>query len=853
MTQHDRQTEPPAGSRPSTIAGAGPSDGPPGSGSAIAEPPGVGPAPGPELRPDGVSRPEPSRANGARTPRPSNHRSELVDPTAHPDTTSRRHPDASRARPSDASGTSATARRRQVLAAVIAGALLILTYGLLVVGVPRNSQMLVAIDNLGGTAAALLASVLAIGAARAQRLPRARISWLLLGLGMASWAAGDIYAAWNALVLGAAPTVPSPADLGYLTMLPLALAGVLLRPTMRPRDVGPWLLLLDACLAMAAILAVAWVLVLGPMFDLLDMDPIVQAVTLAYPIGDLGILFCLVVTTLRETENRPASALMLVALAMLAVADAGYLPLAAHRTSYTGHPLDVLWFAGLIVLALAAVVEHDQPLEASPTPPPSVGAPWLFMAPAALLAIASLVVWLAVARRAGETADPSQIAIAVAWALLLVRIYHGYRATATAHRRERQLRIDHAGSFRQEQKRRRQLEAVRDVAAELTRELDLTTLLGVITRRAANLVDAPIGAAMLWDEAAGVLVPRAWNGVGSWYGRLRWRLGEGAAGEAARLRRGVIVNGYPYARAAFGPLLQRASISAALATPITYQGRLVGIIFAADERSGRTFGRRDLELLELFADQAAVAIEHARLFEQAASVEALRELARLKAEFLSTASHELRTPLTLIHGYAELLHVRADALDPTEVAAMADEILLGSRTMIRLVDDLLDFSRLESRRPELERRDVDIVGLLERHVASWQQQPGGNRLTLESTGPLTAWIDPTRFGQVVDNLVGNGLNHAPAGPIVVRARRADGWLSLEVQDHGPGVPDTEKTRIWETFFRGERAVNSPNRGSGLGLAVVKQLVELHGGRVGVENIPGSGATFRVWLPAEEPS
>jgi signal transduction histidine kinase len=311
----------------------------------------------------------------------------------------------------------------------------------------------------------------------------------------------------------------------------------------------------------------------------------------------------------------------------------------------------------------------------------------------------------------------------------------------------------------------------------------------------------------------------------------------------------VIVNTRPSVHEQVSPLLTRTPMTAALAAPIFSQGQPVGVILVADDQVGRTFDEQDLSLLELFADQAAVAIEHARLVDEAASVEALREIARLKTELLSTVSHELRTPLTLIHGYAELLHVRAELLTPEDVAMMADEILLGSRTMIRLVDDLLDFSRMDISRIRLDRARVDVAELLRRHVQSWRSQAGGERLRLDVAPHLEAYADPTRLDQIIRNLISNALSHAPDGPVTVRGGLESPWVRLEVGDHGPGISEDELPRIWESFFRGERARNSPNRGSGLGLAVVRQLVELHGGRVEAESRPGEGATCRVWLPS----
>ena len=413
--------------------------------------------------------------------------------------------------------------------------------------------------------------------------------------------------------------------------------------------------------------------------------------------------------------------------------------------------------------------------------------------------------------------------------------------------------IENARVFEREQERRRQLEAVREVAAELTRELDLTALLELVIRRSAELVGAVPGAVYLWDEADEVLVPRAWSGLGEWISTVRLRLGEGVAGLAAERRRGVIVNDYRASPHAPRIVLEQSAISAVLGEPIVYQGRLVGVITLGREGGGPPFNGQDLGLLDLFADEAAIAIENARLFEQAARVEPLRELARLKSEFLGIASHELRSPLSLLHGYTELLMHRAPHLSADEVAEMADEMHAGSSLLVRLVDDLLEVSQLEQGQLQLQRRRValsDVVGSL---VQALRSRPSGERISAELPEGLEIDADPHRLGQVVDNLLTNALRYAPGGPIILRAARRGDELRVDVTDRGPGIPPAERARVWEKFYRGKHASLSPHRGAGLGLAVVKELVELHGGRVGVTSTPGGGTTFWFTVPVQEPS
>jgi GAF domain-containing protein/anti-sigma regulatory factor (Ser/Thr protein kinase) len=408
--------------------------------------------------------------------------------------------------------------------------------------------------------------------------------------------------------------------------------------------------------------------------------------------------------------------------------------------------------------------------------------------------------------------------------------------------------LDNARSLAREQRRRRQLEAVRSVTAELTRELDLSSLLDLILMWASQFVRCESTVVLLWDEASETLIPTAWRGLGDWVTTTRLGLGEGAAGMAARHREGIVVEDYRNWRAEFVPVPDEAGPTSVMAVPLIYQDRLIGVLTANRFGITESFNGHDLELLEVFGTQAAVAIENACLFEQATTAEALRELAQLKAELLNTVSHELRTPLSLIHGYAELLVHRAGTLRPAEVAQMSNEIYTSSRTLARLVDDLLDFSHLDHGRLRLRLSRISLDDLLESLARTFGTQPGGERIVTAIEPGLDVEADPERLHQVVGNLLTNALAYTAVGPITVRAIREVGTALVEVEDHGPGLAPEEVSRVWETFYRGTESAQLPNRGSGLGLTVVKQIVELHGGKVGVRRTDGGGATFWFTLP-----
>ena len=234
----------------------------------------------------------------------------------------------------------------------------------------------------------------------------------------------------------------------------------------------------------------------------------------------------------------------------------------------------------------------------------------------------------------------------------------------------------------------------------------------------------------------------------------------------------------------FGPFTRHAErgVRAFALVPLSVGGRVLGALAVNFARPGR-LREGDRELLELFAAHTAAALERARLGAErqtaqralaarAAEAAALRELDRLKNEFLSTISHELRTPLTVVHGFAQLLTERATVLDHAAVEAQAQRILSASTQLAHLVQDLLDFARLERGEVAVHPQDGDLIPVLEEALADLRRRPGGERLVADLPPRLPAHADPARVAQVVTNLLDNALKYAPQGPVVLRARGA---------------------------------------------------------------------------------
>ena len=225
-------------------------------------------------------------------------------------------------------------------------------------------------------------------------------------------------------------------------------------------------------------------------------------------------------------------------------------------------------------------------------------------------------------------------------------------------------------------------------------------------------------------------------------------------------------------------------------------------------------------------------------------------LAQLRSEFTSTISHELRTPLTQILLYAETLG-RDRPLAPAQRAGALEVIVRETRRLVQMVENILALSRVG--RPELRvvRRPERVDRLVDEVLAGFEPMFRARRITAEVRGerPLEAEVDADAVRQVLINLVDNAVRHGPEGQtLTVAALRANGGIELAVSDEGPGIPAADRERIWAPFVRG--APGAGSAGSGIGLAVVRQLATLHGGTARVEALPGGGARFRVTLAVD---
>jgi PAS domain S-box-containing protein len=294
-------------------------------------------------------------------------------------------------------------------------------------------------------------------------------------------------------------------------------------------------------------------------------------------------------------------------------------------------------------------------------------------------------------------------------------------------------------------------------------------------------------------------------------------------------------------------LLDSLGLSSYMAVPLVARGKTLGVIAFALSRPERSFAPDDISLAEDLACRAALALSNALLYEEA------QEAIRARDEFLSIASHELRTPCTSLRlGVQTLLrHVRGGSLERLP-AAFLERILetsdRQSKHLASLIDRLLDVSRIQAGQLELEVEEVDLAAVSHEVLSELRDEVArtGSTVTIEAQSPVMGMWDRGRLAQVVTNLLSNALKYGSGQPVRVKVWADGSDARVSVEDGGIGIAEETQQRIFERF---ERAVSARHYGGlGLGLYIVRQIVEAHGGDIALESLPGKGSTFTVEIP-----
>ena len=292
-------------------------------------------------------------------------------------------------------------------------------------------------------------------------------------------------------------------------------------------------------------------------------------------------------------------------------------------------------------------------------------------------------------------------------------------------------------------------------------------------------------------------------------------------------------------------------IKSVIFSPLLWEGRGLGAIFVGRDHVS-SFSEQEMSLLRTFADQAAIAIENTRLFNEIQEKSRQLEAAsRHKSEFLANMSHELRTPLNAIIGFTRIVMRRCqDKIEPLQYENL-EKILTSGQHLLALINSILDLSKIEAGRIEIRPDDVDLAKVLEQCARTVEPliKPDSVSLIREFEGALPAiYADGEKLRQIVINLLSNAVKFTEHGTIRLRATARNGSIAIDVADTGIGIPPDKLNLIFEEFEQVDATSTRAHGGTGLGLAISRRLARLMGGDIRAISVEGQGSTFTLALP-----
>jgi two-component system, NtrC family, sensor kinase len=405
-----------------------------------------------------------------------------------------------------------------------------------------------------------------------------------------------------------------------------------------------------------------------------------------------------------------------------------------------------------------------------------------------------------------------------------------------------------------------ELKALGDVGQAVSSTLDLQTVLSTIVGHAVQLSGTDGGVIYEYDETAGEFHLRAShrieNEVVEALQVTPVRPGQGATGQTATVRAPVqvpdILEEREYAGTRVRPTLARLGYRSVLAVPLLREERIMGALTVWRKEAG-SFSTEIVNLLQTFATQSALAIQNARLFREIEEKSRQIETAnRHKSEFLANMSHELRTPLNAIIGFSEVLGERMFGELNEKQAEYTEDILSSGRHLLSLINDILDLSKVEAGRMELELAKFDLPLAIENALTLVRERAMRHGVKLERVvderlGEFVA--DERRVKQILVNLLSNAVKFTPeGGQIKVEVGLGDSAAIISIRDTGIGIAPEDQEAIFEEFRQVGNNYAQKREGTGLGLSLTRKFVEMHGGKIWVESEVGKGSKFTFTLP-----
>jgi len=400
------------------------------------------------------------------------------------------------------------------------------------------------------------------------------------------------------------------------------------------------------------------------------------------------------------------------------------------------------------------------------------------------------------------------------------------------------------------------LERMLKVSQMINSTLDQWALLDIIAQLASELTNTESASIMLLDEASGEMRFAAATGQKSANIKPLIVPMEGSiAGTIAREKKPLLIRDVQNDPRWFQQADKQSGFvtRSIIGVPMQVRGKVIGVVEALNKRNNSELSWEDVEVLSALANQAAIAIENARMLDQLKKAyEELSQLDRMKSDFISIAAHELRTPLSLILGYAMFLKTEISE----ESQEQLDQVLQGAMRLRALIDDMVNLRQVDTGEAVLQAEPQCLQELIAEAVTEMgpMADAKGQKISLSlPQEAIIVEIDRAKMMLVLNNLLSNAIKFTnPQGRIGIKAGHKDNDAWFTVWDTGIGIPRSELSRIFDRFYQVEPSIARHYEGMGLGLSIAQAMVELHRGHIQVQSQPGKGSAFTVHIPLKQP-